>query len=495
MRNARDALRTGLPIWLRTRGREAGLAAALACAWLLLFRDTLVGLCVGAPRNAMLVDLALAAGLLGLLVRHIVREPLRPTLRATPLAIVIGSAGAHLLDATVTQIDLASGIFMVIGAWGLLGLYVSPRRWMQAIPLLLAGLCVLPVGPALDLYVGFPLRHATAKVVFAVLAPVLPAELVTETIIVVDGGTAGMQVDLPCSGVRSLWSGAVFWAAATWIERARIGWAWWLASVGFVAVLVATNLARVVALVSLYAFAPPFACTVLHMPLGVVAFVVACVVGWVLLRFVPRVQPCAQAGVSSPPQRRAIGALVVALLVAAAIPTPRIDRRPPTTPTLASTWASPVVLSDAETRLFSSRGAVAVGKWDLRHGSARGQLLLVHSRSWRAQHRPDVCHAASGRRVDDDRTVMIDADFPVRLLRLTNETGTAWGIYWFQSLTTITDDHDARVWSSFGRGAEDWVMVSLVLDGDLEITDPDVTAMLHRIRAEADALMRASKES
>ena len=409
---SRQAVIVHLSRWLATRGPQAGLATLLVGAWVLLFRDTLVGLVAVAPRNAVLIDVALAAGLVGLLARHVLVAPLVPVLRATPLAVVVACVGAHLADAAFTQIDLASGIFMVIGAWGLLGLYVSPARWLQALPLALAGLCALPVGPALDLYVGFPLRRATASIAFTVLAPVLPAELVTETIIVVDGGAAGMQVDLPCSGVRSLWSGAVFWAAATWIERTRIGLVWWIASVGFVAVLVATNLVRVVALVSLYAFAPPIASELLHVALGVIAFVAACSIGWLVLRCLPRVR--ARVEVAIVPRARPIGGVIFGLLIAAAIPLPRIDGAPPTTPTIDGEWAQPVALTDAETRLFRSRGAVAVGKWNIDHGAAHGQLLLVHSRSWRAQHRPDVCHAASGRHVDDDRTIMIDADFPIR---------------------------------------------------------------------------------
>jgi exosortase O len=473
--------------------RQAALATALVLAWVLLFRDTLVGLVTVAPRNSMPIDIALAAGLVALLARHIASGRLVPVVRPAPLAVVVACTGAHLLDATFTQIDLASGIFMVIGAWGLLGLYVPQRRWMQALPLALAGLCALPVGPALDLYVGFPLRTATASIAFAVLAPVLPAELVTETIIVVDGGVAGMQVDLPCSGVRSLWSGAVFWAAATWIERARIGVAWWLAGVGFVVVLVTTNLVRVLALVSLYAFAPPVMAAMLHLALGLIAFTAACTIGWFLLRLVPRAEPSAPVAVV--PHTRATLGLVLAVLVAAAIPVPRFAVREPTTPTIDGTWAQPVALQDAELRLFRSRGAVAVGKWNIEHGSARAQLLLVHSRSWRAQHRPDVCHAASGRRIDDERTLMIEADFPVRLLRLHGDAGTAWGIYWFQSASTITDDHDARVWSGLHSADDDWVMVSLVVPGDLDIADPEVVAMLQLVRAEAHALVGAPKES
>lgn len=461
-------------------------AIALAVAWLGAFRAPLLALIDGAPRNAALIDGALALGLLALLVRHLARGAIRPVLRPAPLAVVALATGAHVVNAHTIEVDLLGGVCMVVGAWGLLGLHVTPRRWLQAMPLLLAGLCVLPVGSALDLYVGFPLRLGTAQITWSLLAPWIPTDLATETILVVEGGAAGVQIDLPCSGVRSLWSGAVFWAAASWIERVRVGRHWWLAGGAFAAILVATNVVRVVALTLLHAFAPPVVSGVLHVPLGLVAFVVACAVGFVLIRWLPKARPEAE------PAGRpwSTGWLTVALLVVAAIPAEPSPRSIPSSPTLGDDWATPVALAASELALFTARGATSVGKWDVVHGRVTGQLLLVRSRSWRAQHRPDVCHAASGRRVEDDRTVMIDAEFPARLLRLSVPDGAAWGLYWFQSSEAITDDHDARVWSALDGDAEPWVMVSLVLDASVPASDPDVLALLGRARAAAADLVR-----
>ncbi|MBC8071701.1 MAG: hypothetical protein IAG13_25475, partial [Deltaproteobacteria bacterium] len=157
-------------------------------------------------------------------------------------------------------------------------------------------------------------------------------------------------------------------------------------------------------------------------------------------------------------------------------------------------WARPVALAAAEQRLFRARGADAVGKWDLELGRARAQLVMVRSRSWRAQHRPDACHRGGGRRIDAERTTMLADDFPVRVLDLADADGKRTGVYWFQSASTITDDYSARVWSALDGEAEPWVMVSLVLSGGLPLSDPDVVTLLHTLRHEAGALLRTPNE-
>ncbi len=474
---------------LPPRVRSNGLAALLAVAWLLVLREPLTTMVGSAPRNSMIADALLVGGLLVLLIKHLLLVEVRPVLRATPLAIAIAAAAAHLVNAATAQIDLASGILLVVGAWGLLGLYVSPRRWVQALPLVLAGLCALPVGAALDLYVGFPLRMWTAGLTHSLLAPLAPGDLATETIILLDGGAAGVQIDLPCSGVRSLWSGAVFWAATTWLERTRISASWCASGVVFVALLVATNFARVIALVLLHAFASPVPTSVLHVPLGLIAFATACSLGWVLIHRLPKSPPIATDAAPADAAPAPIGWLVAALLAVAAIPFGELHAAKPASVVLPGDWAQPVAMNDRELQLFGSRGATAIGKWNVVRGRAAGQLLLIQSDSWRAQHRPDICLAANGHRIDENRTILIEADFPVRRLGLAGPKADTWAVYWFQSATQITDDHDARVWSALDGHAESWVMVSLVLDGAVTLADPDVLALLHAIRAQAQTLV------
>ncbi len=460
----------------------------LLCAWVLLFRAPLVSFVALATPSKLAFDLVLVAGLVILLRRRLPSLELEPTLRALPLAIAAFAALAHVLNAFTVQIELASGGLMVLGAWGLLGLWLPPRRWLQSIPLLIAGLCALPIGAALDLWIGFPLRIVTAQLTHALLEPVLGGGLATETIIVVDGG-AGVQVDLPCSGVRSLYTGAIFWAAATWLERTRVGVLWLCASVVFALVLALTNLGRVLALVLLHVGAPKLASELLHVPLGVAAFVVACTLGWGLLRMLPRTVIAPEtAAVRRRPAP--LGWVTAGVLLLAAIPSPEVTAAEPEHLELEVEWAHPVAPDEHEARLFRARGADGFGKWDVELGRARGQLVVVRSRSWRSQHRPDVCHRGSGRRVVDERSVMIDGELPLRALRLSSRDGELWGLYWFQSADTITEDHGARVWSALDGDAEPWVMVSLVIDGRLALDDPDVAELLHRTRARAHALLQ-----
>jgi exosortase O len=475
--------------WLRSSGTRT---AMLVIAWLALFRGPLRATVTESTGEAMIVDVLVLVALALLALRRGRWPHMDARLRAGPLALVVVTALAHVANGRTAQIELASGILMVLGGWGLLGLHVPTRRWYQALPLVLVGLCVLPVGASLDLYVGFPLRIATAHVTQGLLAPLLGGELATETIILIDGGSAGVQIDLPCSGVRSLHTGALAWAAATWLERTRIDARWWLAGIVYVVTLVATNFARVFALVLLHHFAPTGVTALLHVPLGLVAFVLACAIGWGLLHLLG--PDLSRAEAERPRQAAPVTVLVALLLGLAAIPLHGTGGGTPRVLELSAAWARPIALAPAEQRLFDARGADAVGKWDLELGRARAQLVMVRSRSWRAQHRPDACHRGGGRRIEAERTALLADDFPIRVLDLAGADGKRTGVYWFQSASTITDDYSARVWSALDGEAEPWVMVSLVLGGGLPLSDPDVVTLLHTLRHDADVLVRTPNE-
>ncbi len=105
-----------------------------------------------------------------------------------------------------------------------------------------------------------------------------------DTILVFENGIS--QVDLPCSGVQSLWTGGLFLLAATWIERQRINLRWLLVLLVFTAALLAANLARVGVLVAVGEVSGMrLLAEMLHVPLGVLGFVAACALAVSLLRW------------------------------------------------------------------------------------------------------------------------------------------------------------------------------------------------------------------
>jgi len=468
------------------RGAPVQLGVLLL-AWAALHRAPLGDVLAQASTATLYQNLLLGLVGLGLVLHRGGVPSLVPAPRLGPLAVVAACAVAHLGMSRTLDIDLLSCTSMVLGAWGLLGLFVPAARWRRALPLALVGVCILPLGSVLDVYLGFPLRLGTARVVAAALQPLGLGSHPAETIVLVEG--AGAQIDVPCSGVRSLWSGALLWAAATWIERRRIGLAWLGAGLVFAGLLVAFNGVRVLALVMLHTWAPA-AMDVLHVPLGLIAFGVAGLLGWLLLRRMPAAEaldaPC---GSTPAAPSRPLWGLALALGALALLP-------PASAPGIAASVA-PLELSDPQLRplplgpqeatLFRTRHAEAAGKWSFDLGDAQGQLVMVRSRSFRAQHRPDLCHGSAGRTVEHEAPVLLAPDVPARLLRLRQGSTDSMALYWFQSAERTTNDYGERVWAALDGDAEDWVMVSVLVQPPRPLDDPVLAGLLRRVHAHAAA--------
>jgi exosortase O len=96
-------------------------------------------------------------------------------------------------------------------------------------------------------FVGYPMRLLTAAIVRDGLTAAGVSSIGIDTILVLENGVS--QVDLPCSGVKSLWTGMLFLIAATWIERRRFNLRWLLIALVFASLLFTANLARVGVLV------------------------------------------------------------------------------------------------------------------------------------------------------------------------------------------------------------------------------------------------------
>jgi exosortase/archaeosortase family protein len=136
----------------------------------------------------------------------------------------------------------------------------------------------------METFLGYPVRLATAAIVRDGFSALGVSSLGVETILVFENGVS--QVDLPCSGVKSLWAGGLFLLAATWIDRRQINLRWLAAALGFTIFLLAANLARVGLLVGIGEVAGwRLAAELLHVPLGVLGFAAACAAALLLLRW------------------------------------------------------------------------------------------------------------------------------------------------------------------------------------------------------------------
>ena len=147
-----------------------------------------------------------------------------PRLVPAPLALVLGAALGYLWAERYLDVSFLGAALFGLGSYGLWGLYVDGGRWRRGLLATLLLIGVLPFGEQADTYAGFALRALTARSVGGVLAGLGIAAVPAETILMLENGVA--HVDIPCSGVRSLWAGALFFLGATWVERRRLDGGW-----------------------------------------------------------------------------------------------------------------------------------------------------------------------------------------------------------------------------------------------------------------------------
>jgi exosortase O len=369
-----------------------------------------------------------------------------------------------------------------IGMYGLSGLFLTNAAWRRGAPLALAGVMLVPLAGTVDLFLGFPARRAVAAAVAHTLDPLGVAHVSTATVLVVDGRAAA--VDLPCAGMRSLWSIGLLLAGATWLERRPLD-RWFVAtSVLSGGLLIVANGLRVAVLVGLDTVAgQPLLAKIVHLPLGILGFGLAGAAAWGVLRCAPTVPAAAPATVrwTVPGWSLAVGALF-----AVGLTSPAETVEPAALPLHMPGDA--VGLTAGETQLFDRFGATAQ-KISLPTPTA-GTAVFVASRTWRAQHPPRMCLEAGGATLDGEQGLWLD-DAPVRFANVTRDGSAATALWWFQSGDQITDDATERMWAGLGSN-QPWIMVSVVLDGAYPPNDRTLHDLVRRLRSQVHSQLEAT---
>lgn len=412
------------------------------------------------------------------------------------LVLALGGSALYLAVERFLDINTLSASLFGLASYGLLGLWIGPRRFWEGLPAALLLVGTLPFGEHMQTFIGYPMRILTATVVRDGLRISGMASIGVDTILVLENSVA--QIDLPCSGVKSLWAGFLFLIAATWVERRPINWRWGLGALALAGLLFAANLARVGILVVVGQVAGwQMMAEMLHIPLGVLGFVGACAAAVALLRLLPRPFG-ARAGVrgeveggrgEDTPLSHPLWlspCLVAAILAMAATYVPHsqvgLTQPPPRWEWPAGLVVNPTPLEPDEIGWLSRDGAESAERWRFEWRASEGQpisgtLTIVSSTAWRAHHSPERCLTLYGLSIDDSRTQLVDPAFPLRLVSLRSGQRSQLGAYWFQSATQTTDDYATRIWADLAPARQRWVMVSIVFDGAYDPQSADIQAL------------------
>ena len=458
--------------------------AALAGLWVFIYRPVFPYLAVIFSREEFRTNQIVLFSAVVLIALQVRKGGLYLSLDSLPqryapaLALALVGSALFLLTERFLDINTLSASLFGLASYGLLGLWMSPPQWRGGMPAALLLIGALPFGEHMQTFVGYPVRILTAGIVREGLAAMGVHTVGVDTILVFETGIS--KVDLPCSGVKSLWTGGLFWLAATWIERRPVHLRWFLAAVGFAVLLLAANLGRVAVLVAVGQVAGwRLLAEMLHVPLGVLGFTGACAAALVLLRRLPAAPGGDATGATALPRPVWLAPVLgIVFLCMALLYTPRsqvaLAHTSPTWPFPAEMGAEPWSMTRGEREWLAEGGVDSAERWRFQwHGHA-GSMLFVTSTTWRAQHQPERCFQVYGLTVEQSYTHLVRPGFPVRLLSLSNSTEKVRlsAAYWLQSLDQTTDDYATRIWADLGAQRQPWILVTILYD---EPVDPGAT--------------------
>jgi exosortase O len=486
-------------VWL-TRAARAGANLAILGSWLWLFRSVFDYLAVIFSREDFRTNQVMLVGALVLIASRVRKGRLQPRLDAVPqlyplaLAFILGSAALYLMAERFLDINTLSASLFGLAGYGLLGLYMQPRSWRVGLPAALLLIGVLPFGEHMQTFVGYPVRLLTAGIVRDGLSAAGVRSLGVDTILVLENGVS--QIDLPCSGVKSLWTGMLFLLAATWIDRRPLNLGWLLTAFALSSLLFLANLARVGILVVVGAVAGwTLLAEMIHVPLGVLGFVAACTAAVALLRLGQGGRDTRLDHNERAPMHPGwlAPALSLAMLVLGMAYSPRpwsgLAQPPPKWEFPAELVSEPMPLTPDQIVWLTRGGAESADRRRFEWRGITGSMILITSTTWRAQHRPERCFEVYGLSLEDARTLVVDPDFPLRLVSLSYGAGQGRlsAAYWFQSLSHTTDDYGSRVWADLSPRRERWVLVTVLFDG---VQDPRAADSQALYRALYDGVAR-----
>lgn len=219
--------------------------------------------------------------------RHLLEIKQKLQLRWFPLLLMFGCSLSAIALRWIGDIPQINLLLFLLGSYGLFGLFIRANLWNKGLVSALLIACVVPFSTSFNSGLGFPVRVLTSHIVEDLLTHWHIAAVSSHDIIVMENGIA--QVDLPCSGLRSLWVGTILLLAATWIEKRQLGVFWLLVCAANLVLLAIANTTRVLLLVIIMeVWQQPQIAQIIHIPLGILGFLGACIITWLLLRMVPQ---------------------------------------------------------------------------------------------------------------------------------------------------------------------------------------------------------------
>ena len=429
-----------------------------------------------------LINLAVAGIVITALLIQLMRKDVfklyfvTPKLDLYPILLLLGGEIGAIILKWYINIPQLTLLCFILGSYGLLGLFIDRSRWQKGLSIAAITACILPFLTAFNSGLGFPVRVLTAHAVAQTLSDFHLSAASSHDIIVMENGIA--QVDLPCSGMKSLWTGTVFLLGATYLEKRQLGFSWLLVAIANLLFLIAANVLRVfILVVAIEVWQQRQIAEVIHLPLGVLGFLGASFLTWLLLQKVPRytsLLPTVRdtANYKSFKFQWLLGTVIVLGIMG------QFDPNKVNAATLKSINLPPEIVTEKldltvpEAEFFDNPANPLVEKLRFQSNNLSGSMLMVASNTWQAHHPPELCFLGNGFKIDNMDSKLINDAINARWLSL--QDGELSAAYWFQSSQETTDDFVSRIWDHVAHRHKTWVLVSMLFDRSKDFDSQDI---------------------
>lgn len=413
-----------------------------------------------------------------------------------PLAagLYVFSLLAYYYSRVYIDINLLSAIFLGVLLYSLSGFYLKASSWRQILVPSFLIILTLPFGNLMDTYLGFPLRIAAAELIQQLLQQFGYDSINTETIITLENKST--QINMNCSGMKGFWASWIFYFTLSWIYRLKPNLRWIIVLLFSTLLVLTFNLLRITILVfTELVFENLALSNSIHTPLGLLGFVCSCLITWCLVYYTLRnkhkkeikgdwlsrksIQMSQVISRNKSIERLLYSTVLISVFTLLYIqPKAQIRDNHVLIPKLEfpqELTYQEIALTDSE-RFFFAKDSCYPLKVEFKYKSLEGSLLMVFDGSFRGHHNPEACLQGAGFQLGKASTVLVNKEFPVKNISLNDDSLTA--TYWFQAPGQQTEDYSSRVWLELLGKQDDWVMISVLFNQNLDAENKDYQSFL-----------------
>lgn len=394
-----------------------------------------------------------------------------------PLILLITLVLGEFANGFTMNLEIASSILFLSSLYAIIGFYLSQQLWLKLGYLWGIFILTLPIVERAERFLGLPLRIFTAEAVSFIFSFFHISQVSQSTIILTESRI--VSVDIPCSGIKSLYIGFMFVLVLFYFEKLRWNIHSFIRVIIFFILLIGFNIWRVFILTYLYGYLDmKDAADAVHVIIGLIGFGVSCLVFFIRNTSLSQSHSATAKRVNSnnlptknPRNTFSIyeilpSVILIIALIVATIPNTLL----PHTPTseiqitkkfsMSSAQLKQIPLLPAEEQFFQSGEVMYVSKQQgiYSEGDIPFSLTLVSSSSSRFQHNPDVCLQTLGHVVVDEELVTSSTSGNT-FRRLSLNQGNEHVYYWFVSGEDVITDYAERMWEDLTGSERVWTLV------------------------------------